>query len=198
MPRREEGFIRMETLTVEERLAQPDFCQQHWYWLLAPWVRGRAVVEVGAGTGYGVDIMRAAGAVVVHGLDPLPLRDDIINTPFEMVNPNSYDVAVACDVIEHVEEDADFLAQLLRVAREYAFFSTPNWNVSHAQNDYHVREYTPEELRALLAREVPDRRRYTFFSSDAQCNVRAVADLRDCENNFGVLIDVADKSRRWV
>lgn len=148
------------------------------------------MIEVGAGTGYGVDIIRAAGATIVHGLDPLPLRQDVIDTPFETVNPKTYDVAVACDVIEHVEDDVGFLRQMLKVAREFVFFSTPNWNVSHAQNDYHVREYMPEELRALLSQQIPNRQRYTFFSSDAECHVRVVADLRDCENNFGVLIDV--------
>lgn len=198
MPRRKKGFTRMETLTVEARLAQPDYCQEMWYRLLAPWARGRTVLEVGAGTGYGVDILRAAGAIVVHGLDPLPLRTDIINTPFETVNPKTYDMTVACDVIEHVEDDEGFLAQMIAVAREYAFFSTPNWNVSRAENEYHVREYSPEELRKLLFRHLPDRWRYTFFSSDAERRVRVVGDLRECENNFGVLVDVSDRRQWWT
>jgi hypothetical protein len=188
----------METLSVEERLGQPDFCQEMWYRLLVPWAHRRTVIEVGAGTGYGVDILRNAGASAVHGLDPLPLRSDVIDTPFLTVNPRSYDLSVACDVIEHVEEDEAFLAQLLKVAREFAFFSTPNWNVSHAENEYHVREYTPEELRTLLARHVPERRCCTFFSSDAERRIRVASDLRHCENNFGVLIDVSERSKWWT
>jgi hypothetical protein len=54
------------------------------------------------------------------------------------------------DVIEHVEDDVAFLRHLLRVAREAVFLATPNWDRFRATNKYHFREYTADELDALL------------------------------------------------
>jgi len=189
MPLREGGYTRMETLPTEERLKEPVNCQAHWYYFLGPWVRGRTVLEVGAGSGDGVDILRWRGATTVHGLDPLPLRSDIIDTPFETVTPKSYDIVTACDVIEHVERDVVFFHHMLTVAREFVFFSTPNWNYSHAENRYHVREYSPAELQALVGN-----RRHHIFSSNEKNEIRAVRDFDQVEHNFGVLLE----SIKWT
>jgi 2-polyprenyl-3-methyl-5-hydroxy-6-metoxy-1,4-benzoquinol methylase len=189
MPCREGGFNRMEQLTRERRMQEPDRCQEHWYRLVASRFSGLTVLEVGAGSGYGMDILRAAGAAVT-GIDPLPLRGDITDMPVSSFSAKSFDVVVACDVIEHVEDDVRFLAELVRVARKFVFISTPNWNISHAANQFHVREYTPEELSALLAKHARDLVRVDSFSSNGQCAVRSVANLNEVENNFGVLIEL--------
>jgi SAM-dependent methyltransferase len=110
-----------------------------------------SVLDVGAGTGYGLEILAAAGAAPSFGIDPLPLREYISPIPVAACASKSYDVVVACDVIEHVEDDRAFLADLLRVARKFVFLSTPNWNYSRAKNEYHAREYTPWELLDLVA-----------------------------------------------
>ncbi len=141
----------METLPVEQRLQELDRCQESWYLLAACWCSGRSVLDVGAGTGYGLEILQRAGAGPVCGIDPLPLRPHILPLPIGMAQSASYDVVVAMDVIEHVEDDVAFLENMLRVARREVFFSTPNWLVSHAGNAYHAREYTPEELLELIA-----------------------------------------------
>lgn len=190
MPRRDGGFNRMELLPKEVRLREPDRCQEHWYRLVAPRFSGCTVIEVGAGSGYGMDIMREAGATVT-GIDPLPLRGDITDALVSTFPSKSFDVAVSCDVIEHVEDDVGFLADLFRVARKYVFITTPNWNVSHALNAFHVREYTPEELSALLGRHASETASTSFFSSNGQCAVRSVTSPSDVENNFGVLIELA-------
>lgn len=153
MPRREGTIVRMETLTVEARRAEPDRCQEHWYRLLAAWCAGNRVLDVGAGTGYGIDMLLGAGAAVVHGIDPLPLREDILradDTLLDGLADGAYHWVVALDVIEHVEDDAGLLRRMLRVASKGVFLTTPNWHVSRARNPYHIREYTPEELTALV------------------------------------------------
>jgi 2-polyprenyl-3-methyl-5-hydroxy-6-metoxy-1,4-benzoquinol methylase len=190
MPKREGGFIRMETLPIEERRSGPGRCQDHWHRFLAPWVKARSVLDVGAGHGFGMDIMHEMGASSVCGIDPLPLRDDIFDTSIEVVQEKAYDVVTACDVIEHIEDDVGFFRALMRVAREYVFISTPNWNISHAENQYHAREYTPDELHLFLESNAPGKH-CTFFSSDLYFAIRAVKTLNDAEHNFGVLVNVS-------
>ncbi|MEM9553863.1 MAG: methyltransferase domain-containing protein [Acidobacteriota bacterium] len=68
----------------------------------------------------------------------------------------SFDGVVAVEVIEHVEDDATFVAQTARVLAPHgwAYFTTPNgeWvkNEAPHYNPDHVRHYTRAELEALL------------------------------------------------
>lgn len=191
MPRREGPVTRMETLTVEDRLRERDRCQEHWYKLASTWVSGKTVLDVGAGTGYGMDILRAAGCKQVDGIDPLPLRPDITATRIEDIATASYDAIVCCDVIEHVEDDHKFLKEMLRVARDFVFISTPNWNTWHCQNKYHFREYTPEEMKALLDGQVYRTWQHT---KDKPGDVTDI--LQVTEPNFGVRIN--NRPRWWT
>ncbi len=178
----------MEQLSVEERLREPDRCQENWYRLVSRWVAGRKVLDVGAGSGYGLDILRAARAHA-NGIDPLPLRNDISAVSIEDMASHQFDVVVACDVIEHIQDDADFLLHLVRVAREFVFLSTPRFKPERPINPYHVREYTPDELEQLLHR-VHKGYRPLFFADrhhDAPVRVASAAEVVD---NFGVLLQV--------
>ena len=184
MPKRDGSFKRMEELSVTERLAEPNCCQKHWYDFLALRLKGMSVLDVGAGTGYGIDTFREVG-IVVHGIDPLPLRKDIEGTTVQRIASKSYDAVIAVDVIEHVEDDIDFFANMTRVARKCVFLSTPNWDVSHAVNPYHVREYTPKELTGFLSGYT-----YTPFTSDGAARIWPVTTLAEASNNFGVMVNV--------
>jgi hypothetical protein len=69
-----------------------------------------------------------------------------------------YDWVVAVDVVEHVQEDAAFVRQLWRVARKGIYLTTPN--LAHHPDQawpYHVREYTPGQLRATVEAAVTPR-----------------------------------------
>jgi len=151
MPRRDGDTMRMELLPMEERLKEPDRCQGYWYDLVARRVKGLSVVDVGAGTGYGLPILASGGASRVVGIDPLPAGPGIEKGLADALPDGSFDVAAAMDVIEHVEDDAMFLKQLLRIARKAVFLSTPNWDRFHCDNRFHFREYTADELTVLLA-----------------------------------------------
>jgi len=72
---------------------------------------------------------------------------------------DTFDAVVSFHVIEHVRDDARFISEIYRVLKKSGIFilTTPNkivrlpggikpWNV------YHVREYSPSELRMVLAR----------------------------------------------
>lgn len=120
-----------------------------------------SVLDVGAGLGLS---RGRIPHVTLH--DPAPDLPGIdLRCPVEEVPQGSYDAVTCFDVIEHVREDLDFLAQLCRVARRWVFITTPNDDVSHAANGCHCREYTPAEFLTLVRRASPY---YTLFVGDGR------------------------------
>ena len=62
---------------------------------------------------------------------------------------------ISFQVIEHIRRDRELVREVKRVLRPGGRFivTTPNARMSLTRNPWHVREYTPEELAALLAGE---------------------------------------------
>ena len=60
---------------------------------------------------------------------------------------------ISFQVIEHIRRDGDFVREIARVLRPGGCFivTTPNAPMSLTRNPWHVREYTAEGLRKLLA-----------------------------------------------
>jgi SAM-dependent methyltransferase len=135
-------------------------------------VSGRRVLDVACGTGFGAAILLSGGAKSVVGvdLDWDALRQaqsfrspkyslcmaDAIRLPF--VNA-AFEVVVSFETLEHIENDEIFVAELRRVLgdRGLLILSTPNALVTRPvdgkpRNPYHIHEYSPDELRALLRR----------------------------------------------
>ncbi len=119
------------------------------------------VLEIGTGSGYGVEII-APKTSHFTTLDKHRPADDVID--FENVTfiqssippipltDNSFDFVVSFQVIEHIARDKDFVAEVHRLLRPNGEFivSTPNAPMSLTRNPWHVREYHPEELQELL------------------------------------------------
>jgi SAM-dependent methyltransferase len=127
--------------------------QMGWYQFAADHlVAGRSVLDAGCGLGVGLDLL-AGSAAHAHGqdLDPRLARPDVTIGPLENIADKSYDVVTCIDVIEHVEADHAFVLQLGRIARQAVLVTTPNWTVSRCHWPYHIREYTPRQLRTLLS-----------------------------------------------
>lgn len=145
------------------------------------------VLDVGAADGNGMRIMRELGAAFVSGIDLLPLTSEVDCYDIQNIPPASYDVVTAMDVIEHVEEDLNFIDDMVRIAKFNVFFSTPNWNKSRCKNQYHVREYTPKELIDIV-REFKTR----FFLANDGWEIVECKLLKEDEqsSNFGVLIEL--------
>lgn len=124
-------------------------------------VQGR-VLEIGTGTGYGIDIIapnvehfvtmdktrsEELGAMptnveFVQGVvPPLPFADE------------SFDYVVSFQVIEHIKRDNEFVREVHRVLKKGGKFivSTPNRPMSLTRNPWHVREYTAEQFSARLS-----------------------------------------------
>lgn len=127
--------------------------QMGWYRFVTTLVRKKTVLDVGCGSGEGLRRLcsEASNAVGID-LDPRLVQPDleIYSKDITQIPSKSFDVVACVDVIEHVQEDRLFLDQLVRVAREIVFVSTPNYTVSKNSHPYHVREYTPREFEQLF------------------------------------------------
>jgi SAM-dependent methyltransferase len=124
--------------------------QRGWYEWAAQLAQGQTVLDAGCGLGYGLDIL--AGRVrEVHGQDLDPrLRSERVHVgPLSDLQSKSFDVVVSVDVVEHVADDRAFIRELARIARHRVIVTTPNWTAGRCSWPYHVREYTPRQLRAL-------------------------------------------------
>ena len=124
-------------------------------------VAGR-VLEIGTGTGYGIDIIapnvehfvtmdktrsEELGAIPANVefkegvVPPIPFADE------------SFDYVVSFQVIEHIKRDKEFVREVHRVLKRGGKFivSTPNRPMSLTRNPWHVREYTAEQFSQLLS-----------------------------------------------
>lgn len=140
----------------------------HRYALCREFVAGRRVLDLACGTGYGTAILGTAAAEVT-GLDisAAAIRaarkrfagdnvkfviGDCFDLPFD---DGSFDVIVANEMIEHVEDHPALLAEVRRVLASKGLFlvSTPNkpvYNRFKAPNAFHVAEMEIPEFRKLL------------------------------------------------
>jgi len=75
--------------------------------------------------------------------------------PFKGLTSESFDSVVSFQVIEHIENDKYYVQEIARVLKPggTAILSTPNIKMSLTRNPWHVREYTHEEFRDILAAE---------------------------------------------
>jgi len=121
------------------------------------------VLEVGCGEGRGVELMmkQAKSFTAVDKIEPViaELRAKFPAGKFMSMNipplsglaDNAYDSIVSFQVIEHIEDDLLYLSEIHRVLKPggVALFTTPNRKMSLSRNPWHVREYLPQELKAL-------------------------------------------------
>lgn len=120
------------------------------------------MLDVACGVGYGIEILAAAGAAAVTGIDVDPaavaeskarfgehakeiLEGDLRQLPLE---DDSFDLVVSFETIEHVDDPEKALAELRRVLRPdgVLIISSPNPDVYLGGNEHHVHEFRPEEL----------------------------------------------------
>ena len=120
------------------------------------------VLDLGCGTGYGTgDLASALGRVfAVDRITPDPgarhpnahfLRAEAGAIP---LLSQAFDLIVSFQVVEHLEDPHPYLDSIARLLspQGVALLSTPNLPQSDGENPFHVREYSADELQALLAR----------------------------------------------
>lgn len=136
------------------------------YDVVAGMVDGEVVVDAGSGDGTGASLFaeRAsrvvgldhhAGAVAeatrVHGSSHVAFEQADLAAPWPVEDA---DTVVALQVIEHIEDDDAFVRHAMAALRPGGrlLLTTPNRLLTFSDNPWHVREYTAEQLRSLLAR----------------------------------------------
>lgn len=151
----EQGRIRLE--------------HYHRYAMVLEVIRGKAVLDVACGEGYGSFLM-ADVALSVVGVDLC--EEAVRHAASCYIKPNltfqrgsatdlkfsdaSFDVVVSFETIEHLAEQQEMLAEIRRVLRPagVAIISSPNRPVyseeSGEHNEFHVRELDFREFDALL------------------------------------------------
>jgi O-antigen biosynthesis protein len=142
----------------------------HRYLLACTLAKGRRVLDIACGEGYGSDLL-ARDAVHVVGVDIAP---DVVqharrryprhNLAFAAgdcaaipLADRSVDLVVSFETLEHHARHADMLREIRRVLRPGGFLviSSPDRrtysDIPGYQNPFHVRELYREEFEALLA-----------------------------------------------
>ena len=136
------------------------------YLFASRFVRGRRVLDLGSGVGYGSDMLKSAGATEVIGIDrsreavayglehhahfaPDYLMADAESLP---VRDQQFDVVVSFETLEHVGDHRRMLAEAKRVMRPggLLILSTPNKGIYMDGNPFHTKEFTLTELEEDL------------------------------------------------
>ncbi len=123
---------------------------------------GGKVLEIGTGSGYGVEVI-APHSTHFTTIDKFESATDFslhpnvtftkCNVPPLPFEDETFDCVISFQVIEHIEDDARFVAEVHRVLKKGGRFivSTPNILMSLTRNPWHVREYTAQQFTALIA-----------------------------------------------
>lgn len=160
----------------------------HYACELAP---GLDVLDAGCGEGFGTHHL-ADHAASVLGLDYSAeaiaacrktwdkpnLRFEQADLTGNSVPEGQYDLVLNFQVLEHIQDDAAFVARLRDFVKPGGrlLLTTPNRLMSFSENPYHIREYTAPELTALLKQVFPNVR-VTGMHGNAK--VRAFDDERE-------------------
>ena len=134
--------------------------------------RGSLVLDAACGNGYGSRILKEGGSVISADIAAEAIADaraiagsrdlqlalaDTTGLPFP---DGAFGAYVSFETIEHVRDDAAYVAEARRVLRKGGLFlcSTPNRRIVNPGNTiadapfnpFHVREYTMSELESVL------------------------------------------------
>lgn len=136
------------------------------------------VLEIGTGSGYGVEIISpVAGRFVTvdkfaTGLDlsgyPNVEFRRMEVPPLTGFDDGTFDYVISFQVIEHIKKDRRMIEEMFRVLKPGGglVISTPNRKMSLTRNPWHVREYTLHELRELLSAGFTDVEMHGVFGED--------------------------------
>lgn len=132
--------------------------------------KGKDVLEIGCGSGYGSKYLAENGVKKITGydVDTQAINFAVKNSSHDNINflkgdvqtlrlKDRYDVVLSFEVIEHLKRPEKLLELSKKVLRKGGIFilSTPNKSYSildHGKpsNPYHIYEYYPNELKKIL------------------------------------------------
>ena len=140
------------------------------YAFAARMAKGKDVLDMGCGAGYGSQFLSEAGARSVLGVDSSKEAVEYARSRYggqgvrfeaadaaRLKTDEKFDLAVAFEVIEHTRNHAEFVDSAKRALKEGGILviSTPNRkeNPPGYSNPFHEKELDEEEFRALLEKE---------------------------------------------
>ena len=149
---------------------QLSYEHEHRYEYVISLVRGKKVLDIASGEGYGsVAIAGSASEVIGVDIDPEAIQHatekykDYANLHFKVgsvtdipLDDHSVDVAVSFETIEHIAEHDQMINELKRVVKKdgIVIISTPDKKVytdeSGVVNKFHVKELYKDEFSDLL------------------------------------------------
>ena len=141
----------------------------HRYFSVLDLAKGKRVLDISCGEGYGSALMRREGAAEVTGADidtaiidrarrvygQDGLRYEVTDARSRLPFPdNAFDVVVSFETIEHIAEHAAFISELGRVLTPNGVLviSTPDATLSPPElpNPFHAKELTEKDFLSLL------------------------------------------------
>jgi 2-polyprenyl-3-methyl-5-hydroxy-6-metoxy-1,4-benzoquinol methylase len=138
------------------------------YGLILSRATGERALDVGAGDGYltarlaercgrvtGLECEPAGVAAATEMLAAIPNASVKYGSAYEIPSESdSYDVITMADVIEHLANPEAAIAEMARVAApaSVTYITTPQWRADRTWDARHVKEYTPDEFKALVGR----------------------------------------------
>lgn len=176
--------------------------------------KGKRVLDIACGEGYGSYIIAKAGAEEVVGVDideetiktcKETFKSDNLNyvrrdaTDLEGIPNNSFDMIVSFETIEHVQDDKKFLKEVKRVAKKDAIIiiSCPNdyyyYPNEDEKNEFHHRKYTFEDFKETAEKILGDKVKYLIGSEVAgYVNVLADSKVKKSTKNSDIVNNSID------
>lgn len=124
------------------------------------------VLELGCGEGRGIDIIlrKSKSFTAIDKIKDIieklssKYKDNVFISsnfpPLSDIEDNSFDTIISFQVIEHIQDDNQYISEIDRILRPggVALITTPNIKMTLTRNPWHVREYTSEELNNLCSK----------------------------------------------
>ena len=156
------------------------------YYFARSYVKGKDVLEIGCNMAYGLPVIapylsRYVGldidteSIIIakdfHSDDTINFMiGDALELP---ISPNSVDVILAFQVIEHLQDDWHFLKQIFRALKPGSLLlvSTPNKRLrllpfQKPWNSEHIREYTERDYQQILQHVFPKTQIWGIFGNE--------------------------------
>ena len=169
------------------------------YKLAGEFVKGKKILDIACGSGYGAKILADFGAEEVTAVDidkdviqkakkNFPKENikytvgDCLDTGFEN---KKFDIIVSFETIEHLKNQDKYLEEMKRIVKDdgLVVISTPNREIFGNKNPYHTREFTREEFEGIIKKYFPYVRILEQRNALASCI--QVDDSKEAKMNFG-------------